>query len=83
MKWLLKSLSALLNYCLLTCSYKESKQIGSEISLARHNFIIANVLLAARRECLGKVNRSYVSLLQNGKYKSTENFALLRGNAQR
>jgi hypothetical protein len=79
MKWLHKRLSALLRSCLPSSSYKESKQIGYEISLARDNSIIVYVLLAARRARLGKFNGSYVSLLQNGKYRCTGNFALPPG----
>jgi hypothetical protein len=39
---------------MLACSYKDGTQIGSEISLARDNFIIAKVLLAEVRACLGE-----------------------------
>ena len=87
-KWLYKHLSALLKVCLLACllacSYKENTKIGSEISLARDNFIIPNVWLAELRACLGgKVNRSYVSLLRNGKWTSSEHIALPRGKVKR
>ena len=79
MRWLHMCLSAVLK----SCSCKESKQTVSQISIALDNFIIVNVLLTVRRACSGKVNMCFVSLLQNGKYISTEKFALLRGNAQR